>query len=1691
MSTKKHRRTTNLLSTILLIYILVAGFVLRTWNINFDSGFGSHPDERSTVCNYAPRIRLPESWDEFKDPQKSPMNPLWNLNEQRPERFTYGHFPLYLGILTGNVLVYLAPVAETVGVPEPYIGMMQRATDACNGIAIAGRLTIALLDTLTIFLLFLLGCRMVSSRASQWASGEQNTSSRLRFSGVLVGLSAAAMYAFTAQAVQLSHFFAMDPTSTTFTVLAVLGAVMMVQDRSRFSAIICGLGVGLAVASKFSAIPIVFAPITAAILLLWRAALQDNSTEQSLPSRGKGYTQFSAIWLPILALTVAGISFLITSPYAVLDLESFLQTTLVEQGRMVRGITDMPFTRQYRNTTPYLYFIEQQVWWGLGVPLGAIAIIGTLWMLLEMLGSLFVLIGRTLFGERVDRPDDESSSSSRWLGDAQMANIIVWSWVVPYFGLTGAFLAKFNRYMSPVLPFVLLFAAVLIGRIWIWGRRTSNSGFARVLIGRGVATLLALVAISGGIFWSAAYVNGVYNTDHPWLIASRWVYENVPRDSLILWELWDDPLPKTVPNEPRMDMGSAGLRNIDWSPYEEDTPEKYTLMKAKLREADYVIYSSKRIYESVDELPKRYPMTIRYYDAMFNEELGFELALDVTTPPALFDQVFEDRTADESWSLYDHPQVTIFRKVRDLSDEEYDAIFQIDWQNIVPWDRGEGSRLDPLLQIIGLSSKPESEKSGLINRVIGLLTGETEPASTEIDEDRPDLLLEKELADLPVVASYRWNRRASESVPLGVGWWWLVVSLLGWAAWPICFAIFRPLRDRGYLLSRSTGWLFAGWFLWMIVSQGWALNSSVNAWLVLALLVVIGIACTIWQWQEIRRFLQRNWGLLVASEIFFAVAFLFFVYVRLRNPDLWQPWNGGEKFMEFAFLNGILRSPTFPPVNPHFAGGHINYYYFGIYLVTYLIKLSGIYAEVAFNLAIPTLFVMTVVNAFAVAYTAIGYLYRRPRMKRSASSVESTVGNTQTETNTEIMVEDKSSHFEQDDVSSQQGNVSDQTSLHKPFPIESATSITILDDTTDTDGSLFPAQLPVLHWQRGFITALWAPIFVVLIGNLDGFGQIVRNLANMSVLQFESSLPMVRTTVHAISGLRHMIVQELNLPGYDFWAPSRVIPYTINEFPYWSFLFADLHPHLIGIPFAALFLALVLTLLCDHSRNWGRSLGRGFMVFLIFGLMLGTLASVNLWELPTYFGLGVLALIVSQYRGYGRVHWPLTIFLSILYLIVAYLTYLPFFESYVSPVVGGIGFVREPDSVASWLLVWGLFYFVLLSWVFWSAGQSTQPARLTRGGSGLETGVERWLSLLIRHFGRLPRFFYLHRLLVERPTFGYLLGQTLILITIVLSALFWWWDYQVLALCMLPLSIAFLLLWRRGVTADPGSLLVALLAVTGFAVLAGIQILYLKDHLQGGDWYRMNTLFKFFSQVWVLWGIAAGVALPQMWRGLMRRKPQSMPSNVASKGSSLVLRTAWATVLLLVLLPSFAFLILGTAARIDDRFQGWRPEFGTLNGLEYMRQGVYTWPDASHPIELAHDWAAIRWLLENVEGNAVIVESAHVGYYRAGGTRAASMTGLSGLRGMHESEQRYGEQVGRRDGLHREFWDTQSWDRTCEIIDELNISLIYVGQLERYQHPEGVRKISEMAADDLLMPIYENEGVTIYVVAQQLAEAGQ
>ncbi|RME59173.1 MAG: hypothetical protein D6790_10985, partial [Caldilineae bacterium] len=558
------------------------------------------------------------------------------------------------------------------------------------------------------------------------------------------------------------------------------------------------------------------------------------------------------------------------------------------------------------------------------------------------------------------------------------------------------------------------------------------------------------------------------------------------------------------------------------------------------------------------------------------------------------------------------------------------------WEGAIPWYRGKDSPLSPLLEALGLGSSPESQHRGLINGLLALLRGEERPPAPQpLPEDRKSLNLDVPLHRLPVVDNYRWNVVASESPWLGVAWWWLVVSLVGWAAWPLAFLLFGRLRDGGFLLSKTFGWLLSAWLLWMLASYGLAHNTVVNSWLAAGVIAVLGGVAGVWKRRELAAFLGRSWPALLVGEGLFVTAYVLFVLVRMGNPDIWQPWFGGEKYMEFAFLNGILRSPTFPPVDPHFAGGYINYYYFGIYLVGYLIKLTGIYAEVAFNLAVPTLFALTVVNAFAVAYSAtarrrsdeatkrrgretteLGDAVERWRGDDEATELGGAVAEWRGDESSSRRVVESSSH----PISQPAPDILDLdlAAPHPPATQSARSTSQPVNQPTDQPISNLQSpniqypisnlQSPISHapWHAGLAWALLAPLFVAVIGNLDSFAQIVRKLVELSPSQFQSAIPAVQTAVRAASGFWHVLTTDAQLPGYDFWAPSRVIPYTINEFPFWSFTFADLHPHMIGIPFSVLFLGLVLAILRSYNVDWRKQLGQAAVTLAGFGLLLGT-----------------------------------------------------------------------------------------------------------------------------------------------------------------------------------------------------------------------------------------------------------------------------------------------------------------------------------------------------------------------------------------------------------------------------------------------------------------------------------------------------
>ena len=135
---------------------------------------------------------------------------------------------------------------------------------------------------------------------------------------------------------------------------------------------------------------------------------------------------------------------------------------------------------------------------------------------------------------------------------------------------------------------------------------------------------------------------------------------------------------------------------------------------------------------------------------------------------------------------------------------------------------------------------------------------------------------------------------------------------------------------------------------------------------------------SIFRWKELEQYLRENWKYILVVEGIALAFFLVDIGIRLGNPDLWHPFKGGEKPMDFSYFNAVLKSTSFPPFDPWYAGGYLNYYYYGFVFVGTLVKLLGIVPSIAYNLILPTVFTLIALGGFSIGYNLIaGQAQRR------------------------------------------------------------------------------------------------------------------------------------------------------------------------------------------------------------------------------------------------------------------------------------------------------------------------------------------------------------------------------------------------------------------------------------------------------------------------------------------------------------------------------------------------------------------------------------------------------------------------------------------------------------------------------------------------------------------------------------------
>ena len=238
-----------------------------------------------------------------------------------------------------------------------------------------------------------------------------------------------------------------------------------------------------------------------------------------------------------------------------------------------------------------------------------------------------------------------------------------------------------------------------------------------------------------------------------------------------------------------------------------------------------------------------------------------------------------------------------------------------------------------------------------------------------------------------------------------------------------------------------------------------------------------------------------------------------------------------------------------------------------------------------------------------------------------------------------------------------------------------------------------------------------------------------------------------------------------------------------------------------------------------------------------------------------------------------------------------------------------------------------------------------------------------------------------------------------------------------------------------------------LLIFTGTLLALGPEYVYLKDNFS----QRINTIFKFYYQVWILLGVSALVGI-----GYLLKHHKT---------------AGWVTAGVYAILFLFAirFPIVGAQSRaIEYRgaVSATVRRDPTLNGLVFMQN------------QNASDYEAVMWLQNNATPGDVVLETTGGAYSYY--SRVSANTGLPTVLGWanHENQWRgtSTDQVGIRSGLVKEIYDTRDWARASDLLNQFDVTYIYVGDLERRDHdPSGLEKFANN-----LEIAYENGGVIIY-----------
>ena len=1299
---------------ILLGAILLLALVLRMTGTDWDQGGLYHPDERDFLGR-AERLDFSQLTEPGLLGVESRLNPRW---------FNYGSLPLYA-------------LAGLKSLASPFTDQDWNLFD----LRFPGRNLAAIADTITVLFVFLLASRLVGDRRA--------------------GLIAALLAAMAVIHIQNAHYTAVDAPMTMFIIATIYFSTRLVQERRQKDALLAGVMLGLAIATKFSAAPVALALGTAHLLLLIGPSIVSRSAPNVTPSDVKFVLRYAVL-----------------SGSAAVD-------------RIVGDATLHDYRLEH-------LFLERLSTVGDGAP-----------------DDRFGIYASVHRHSCIPLPD----SAAIDLGIGHL---------VGYCRLVGTNLGvgSDGRQARPRVRCCLVVPDSVSGR----QRAVRSEVFALHASGHAPVDCF---------YWRCHLVG--LHLGHS---------QNSPRCPRRLVRVRSDRVPFPRPLHDRVSQrvhratsstgsvqifegecwhrhggytGTLGRRHTEYPGfymheklpmYENDTSSKFTTVARRMEGADYFVLFSNRLAATIPRLPERYPVSSRFYEMLFSGELGYEVVYSSVRVPEFMGVVYWDDPyvrvpfdvpdgygkprgdvynwdwfgwADESFTVYEHPHAIVFQNVEKLSQIR-------------------------LLSRLYRDGRPD-ELNRVLTGGIGLVYDDAQAQTQQSGDSWKAIYF-------------------LEALPNQFAWlvWLVAVQLISLAAVPLTYVVFRPLSDRGYLFSKPLGLLIVATIAWLLASSGILGFSALSVGISVVLLAAISLAIFWRIREEIVVFAKAHIRTIAIAEAIFLVAFLAFFLIRLANPDLWHAWRGGEKPMDFAYLNAITRSTIMPPYDPWFAGGYLNYYYYGQFIIASLIRITGIVPTVAYNLAVPLIFALSAGAIYTVAYNLVAMSMR-------------------------------------------------------------------------ARGAIRLGNVPIMF-------GLIAAVLALVAANIDGLVQVA-------------------------TALYDSMIKGGDFPRFDYWRSTRIFEHgtggnEITEFPFFTFLYADLHAHMIAIPFAvlALGLAIVAFLRAGMERL---SRFETLVSLAILGMVVGSLRLINSWDYPTQLLLAAGFIFAGEFL-YGHRGKLVGIAQAIGKIavvgIVGYVVYLPFHANF-ELFNNGIEPSKFQTALWRYLAIHAFFVFAIGSWLLVEWQRGTFRFRSILEKIRTEFGYPNWAPSLIT----IAFLVVWLAVVVSYPNF--------ITVVATLSG-------------AAILGLTGLLAYLRRHPEQRYIIVTVGLVLMSLFIAAGVDLITVKN-----DIGRQNTIFKFYIQAWWLLAIAATFAVWRLW---------DVGAFVTKQMSGL--KIVWLSTFGVLAVGVMIYPVMATDVRLDDRFNDIGPG---VDGEAYMDSGVYTTRGVE--IEFASDLPGIEWLRENVDGSPVVVEA--------------------------------------------------------------------------------------------------------------------